>query len=233
MITFVLVHGAWHGAWCWELLTPILEDRGHRVITVELPATDPTAGSAAYAELALDHMIGVPDSEAVVVGHSLGGLTIPLIAEARGVRRLVFLCALIARPGTSLREQLGEQPDMFSPGFDGAPARDELGRSLWPDREEAIRTFYPDCPRELAERAAARLQPQASLPNAERSPLRRWPSVPCTYILARDDGVINPHWSRRAARERLDTEALELPGGHSPIVARPLELAELLITSAA
>jgi pimeloyl-ACP methyl ester carboxylesterase len=230
MITFVLVHGAWHGAWCWERLTPVLQERGHRVIAVDLPATDTAAGCAKYAEFVLDHVNGVPDREMVVVGHSLGGLTIPLIAAARPVRRLVFLCALIPQPGVSLSEQLREQPDMFAPGFQGGPARDELGRALWPDREEAIRAFYADCPRELAEPAAARLRPQASLPSAERSPLRRWPAVPSTYILARDDAAINPHWSRRAARERLAIEALELPGGHSPFISRPLELAEVLLT---
>jgi pimeloyl-ACP methyl ester carboxylesterase len=231
MITFVLVHGAWHGAWCWDQLTPLLQQRGHRVIAVDLPCTDTTAGCAAYAELVLGHMSGVREEEVVVVGHSLGGLTIPLVAAARPVSRLVFLSALIAKPGASLRQQLEEEPEMFAPGFHGGSARDELGRSMWPDREEAIRTLYPDCPRELADPAAARLRPQASLPSAERSPLRRWPAVPCTYILAREDAAISPHWSRRAARERLAVEALEVPGGHSPFMARPLELAELLVAS--
>jgi pimeloyl-ACP methyl ester carboxylesterase len=41
--TFAVVHGAWHGSWRWERLTPLLEELGHRVVVVDLPSEDPTA----------------------------------------------------------------------------------------------------------------------------------------------------------------------------------------------
>ena len=50
-MTFGLVHGAWHGAWCWERLVPELELLGHRTVAVDLPAEDPHAGLTRYAEL--------------------------------------------------------------------------------------------------------------------------------------------------------------------------------------
>jgi pimeloyl-ACP methyl ester carboxylesterase len=56
----------------------------------------------------------------------------------------------------------------------------------------------------------------------------RLPDLESTYVLGRDDACIGPEWSRRAARARLGVEAIELPGGHSPFLARPRELADAL-----
>jgi Alpha/beta hydrolase family len=230
MTAFVLVHGAWHGAWCWDELVPLLRARDHAAIAVDLPAGDPDAGCTAYAEVIGERIAGLGE-DVVLVGHSLAGLTIPLVAAARPVRRLVYLCALIPTPAMSFAEQLRSEPGILAPGFSGGPVRDAAGRSYWPDREEAITAFYADCPAELARAAADRLRPQAGLPSTERFPLASLPAVGSTYILTREDAAISPAWSRRAARERLGTTALELPGGHSPFLARPGELAELLIAA--
>jgi hypothetical protein len=80
-----------------------LQERGHRSIAVDLLCEDPGAGCSTYAEIVLEHVTSL-DTPPVVVGHSLAGLTIPLVAAAHPVRQLVFLNALIARPGASLRE---------------------------------------------------------------------------------------------------------------------------------
>ena len=82
MATFSLVHGAWHGGWVWNRLRAELEARGHVVATPDLPCDDIAADVADYARC-------VPPAH-VVVGHSLGGLTISLVdADVR-----VYLCAL-------------------------------------------------------------------------------------------------------------------------------------------
>lgn len=227
MTTFALVHGAWHGAWFWQPLSAALRERGHNPIAVELPADDPTAGFRAYVDVAVQALAGAR-GDPVVVGHSLGGLTIPLIADAQPVSRLVFLSAMVPEPGVSVADQLGREPEMFAPSFEGAPARDDSERSWWPDAAEAIGTLYPDCPRDLAEWAAARLRPQGRLPNTEPCPLTRWPEVESAYVLGRQDAVIDPAWARRTARERLGVEPVELPGGHSLPLSRPAELADAL-----
>ena len=103
MTTFGLVHGAWHGAWCWELLEPELRSRGHGSVAVDLPSEDPAAGSARYAELIVDALAGQDD--VVVVGHSLAGVTIPLVALARPVRHLVYLCGVMRDPGRSMKDR--------------------------------------------------------------------------------------------------------------------------------
>jgi pimeloyl-ACP methyl ester carboxylesterase len=228
MTTFALVHGAWHGAWCWERLIPELEAHGQAAIAVELPGADPGAGCAAYAEVVLAETASADDL--VLVGHSLGGLTIPLVAAARPVRKLVFLCALIPRPGVSLVEQLETEPEMFPPGFGAGLARDEAGRSYWPDPDDAIAVLYPDAPRQLAGWAAARLRPQGRPPNTEPCPLAQWPGTESVSLVAADDAAISPGWSRRAAQERLGVRAVELEGDHSPFLSRAGELAEVLLS---
>ena len=126
MATFALVHGAWHGAWCWERLSPQLEDAGHRVLAVDLPARDPTAGLTRYAELTADALGDADD--VVVVGHSLGAGSIPIVATLRPVRHLVFLCGLLPEPGKSVTDRYPTE-DVFMPGFAGNPVTLEDGTS--------------------------------------------------------------------------------------------------------
>ena len=225
MATFALVHGAWHGAWCWEGLVPELEARGHRPVAVDLPAEDPDAGLTRYAELTATALRD--EDEVVVVGHSLGAATIPLVARIRPVRHLVFLCGLIPEPGKSATDRYTEE-DVFVPGFAGNTATRDDGASWWPDPAAAIRCFFHDCVDDDARRAAARLRPQSSAPRREAWPAGGIPDVERTSILCRDERCIRPDWSRRAARTQLGVEPVELEGGHSPFLSRPLELAAAL-----
>ena len=132
MAGFTLVHGSWHGGWAWEPLRRELEARGHTVATPDLPCEDVTAGVAEYAQL-------VPPAD-VLVGHSLGGLTIPLVPA----RLRVFLCALV--PGL-------DRSEAYVPGFGSTRSRDELGRSYYPDPTDAARELqYPEDAAQLAQK---------------------------------------------------------------------------------
>jgi pimeloyl-ACP methyl ester carboxylesterase len=225
--SFVLVHGAWHGAWCWERLVPELERRGARAIAVELPGDDPDAGLADYRDCVL---AAIPDAEDVVlVGHSLGGVTVPLVAAARPLRALVLLCALVPQPGLSLSELSEVEPELFPPGFGEGLVRDEHGRSLWESAEAATATFYADCDADVARSAVARLRPQGRRASTDVCPLEAWPDVPPVSIVCTEDAAVGLDWARRTARERLGVEPIELPGGHSPFLSRPALLAETLL----
>jgi pimeloyl-ACP methyl ester carboxylesterase len=225
-LTFGLVHGAWHGAWCWERLVPELEARGHRAVAVDLPAGDPDAGLTRYAELTA---AALPDDDeiVVVVGHSLGAAAIPLVARLRPVRHLVFLCALIPEPGKSATDRYTEE-DVFVPGFAGNTATRDDGASWWPDPDAAIRCLFHDCSDDDARWAAGRLRPQSAAPRRETWPSDGIPDVERTSILSRDERCIRPDWSRRVARVELGVEPVELGGGHSPFLSRPRELAAAL-----
>lgn len=228
MTAFALVHGAWHGAWCWEALSEELKQRGHTWVVPELPATDVHAGASAYADCIVRELENVAEPIALV-GHSLAGLTIPLVASKGPVHHLVFLCALLPHFGLSLREQQAVLSPMSSE-FRAASNRQKRhpdGSTSWPP-ELARELFFHDCPDEVADAAVRQLRPQAATVASETTPVGSIPNVPTAYILCADDRVVSPVWSRSAAKERLGVEAFELPGGHSPFISRPTVLADLL-----
>ena len=198
MASFSLVHGAWHGGWCWDAVRAELEARGHVVHTPDLPSEDVAAGIEEYAAV-------VPPAD-VVVGHSLGGLTIPFVqAETH-----VFVTALVGGTGG---------PDVFVPGFGDGRVRDELGRSYYPD--PAVAAAELQYPPEHAHLAAG-LRRQAPL-SAERAPVEQ-----PVYVVCAQDAAIRPDWQRHLARDVLVVEPHELEAGHSPMLECPRELAALL-----
>jgi pimeloyl-ACP methyl ester carboxylesterase len=198
MASFSLVHGAWHGGWCWDPVRAELEARGHVVHTPDLPCEDVAAGVEEYAA-------AVPAAD-VVVGHSLGGLTIPWV-EAQ---THVFLTALVGGAGG---------PDVFVPGVGEGRIRDELGRSYYPD--PAVAAVELQYPPEYAHLASG-LRRQAPL-RADRAPVEQ-----PVYVVCAQDTVIRPDWQRHLARDVLGVEPLQLDAGHSPMLERPRELAALL-----
>lgn len=228
MTTFVLVHGAWHGAWCWERLVPELETRGHDAITMDLPSDDPAATFETYADVVVEAMKDSQAADIVLVGHSLAGLTVPLAATRHPIRRLVYLCALPAIPGLSFVDQLGTERMLNMEYVSGMSDTDAQGRRGWANTDLARQFMYADCDDETAESAIARLRPQAQSPYSVDCPLESYPSVPTTYVVCTEDHLVNPDWSREFAQKRLGAELIELPGSHSPFMSRPADLAEIL-----
>lgn len=198
MASFSLVHGSWHGGWCWNRVRAELETRGHEVHAPDLPCEDVAAGVEEYAA-------AVP-AAAVVVGHSLGGLTIPRV-EAQ---IHVFLAAIVAGTGGT---------EVIVPGFGAGRVRDELGRSYYPDPDVAASELqYPAEDAHLA----SGLRRQAPL-DADWIPVER-----PVYVVCAQDAVIRPAWQRHLARDVLGVEPHELDAGHSPMLECPGELAALL-----
>jgi pimeloyl-ACP methyl ester carboxylesterase len=227
--TFALVHGSWHGAWCWELLTPHLQRGGHAVVTMDLPCDDGSASFETYADVVCAALEGCFD-DVVLVGHSLAGSTVALVAARRPVRHLVYLCALVPDIGRSLRNQIRDEPDMVNPVYvKGLSEPDVQARTTWVDLELARALLCADCDEPTAEAALNRLRRQARYPYTVPFPLTEFPSVSCTSVVCTDDQFVGPDWSRRVARDRLGAELIELPGSHSPFFSRPSALAGVLL----
>jgi hypothetical protein len=224
---FGLVHGGWHGSWAWDLVVPELAARGQRSVAVDLPAHDPAAGAAEYAA-AVGTAVAGAGSDVVLVGHSLAGLTLPVIASRRPVRHLVYLAAMLPEPGRSVDERAAAGDRQTRRGLGRHLVAHADGSSSW-KQAAAVGVLYPDSPSERAAAAAARLRPQHWRITAETTPLTAWPEVPSTYVLCIDDQVVDPDWARRAVPALLGVQPMELPGDHSPFLARPAELADLLV----
>jgi pimeloyl-ACP methyl ester carboxylesterase len=224
--TFVLVHGAYHGSWCWELLTPELEARGKEVLAVDLPIGEPQFGAAQYAETIEAAVDGLTDP--ILVGHSMAGLVLPLVATNRDVGMLIFLAALLPQPGLSCQAQRANEPIDAPVEFETAEFT-TCGEGVWTvGPNTAIEMFYHDVPDETARWAVGRLRPQAYTFMHEITPLQKWPATERAYILCAEDRAVNPNWARRAVPTRLGVQPSEIEGGHSPFLSRPAELAELL-----
>ena len=229
MTTFALVHGGYHGPWCWEQLTPLLEQAGHHVVTMDLPLEDSTATFDTYADVVCAALDGC-DHETVLVGHSYAGNTIPLVASQRPLRHLVYLCAMVPEVGRSLAEQMTDVPPMLNPTYEhGLSALDDQMCQRWIDRDIASEMFYGDCDADLAKVALDRLRPQSVNPALYPTSLTEHPRVPTTYILCTEDQILRPQWSRDVVSRRLTAELVELPGDHSPMLSRPAVLADVLL----
>lgn len=226
MATFVFVHGAWHGGWSWDRLRPLLEARGHDSIAIDLPCED---GSASFDDYAAVTLAAIPPdaSDVVLVGHSLGGMTLPIVATRRRVRTLVFVCGVIPN--------LTGMPWDDGPPMDAGGVFDPLiqhahGSSSWPDFESAHAAFYADCPVDDARWAFSQLRRQNSKGLwASPYPLKAWPDVDMHVIAGADDVAVTADWVRHAAR-RIDAEPIVLPGAHSPFLARPSVLADTILS---
>ena len=97
MSAFVLVPGAGGSAWYWSRVVPLLQEAGHDAVAVDLPGDDENAGLPEYARLvetAIGGRTGV-----VLVAQSLGGFTAPMVCARAGVGELVFVNAMIPKPG--------------------------------------------------------------------------------------------------------------------------------------
>ena len=213
--TFALVHGAWHGSWCWELLTPFLRQAGHGVVAPELPSDDGSANFDTYADVMCSALQGC-DDEVIVVGHSLGGPAATLVAARRPVRHLIYLCAVVPECGLSQLDQFQAQPDMITPKYvngyvNGLSEPDEQGRTVWVDFDFVREMFYADCDERTVAAAIDHLRPQAAYPWTLPFSLTKSPSVPRTYVVCTEDQIITPEWSRRTARN-IGADIVELPG---------------------
>jgi Alpha/beta hydrolase family len=227
--TFVLLHGAYHAGWHFHLLVRELAARGHQALAPDLPCEDATAGAERYATVVAP-LLDVVDEGIVVVGHSLAGLFIPLLpARNPRVRHLVYLAALLPEPGVSFDDQQRRDPTAFS---HYQPRNEAIGNpdgSASCPEARALEVFFHDCPRDLGIEVAAHLRRQYWRHTQETTPLARWPNLRSDYILCRADRALNPEWSRRVAHERLGVAPIEIEGGHSPFLARPAELAGILV----
>jgi pimeloyl-ACP methyl ester carboxylesterase len=214
MATYVLIHGAGDSAWCWHLVARELHELGHDVVAVDLPCEDESAGLADYTDTVVRATAGRGDL--VVVGHSLGGFTAPLVCTRVPVGLLVLVAAMVPSAGETGNEW------WVNTGYGSAASEQDSQ-----DGSE-IAVFYHDVPAELAADASTRWRDQAETPMLEPWPLDAWPDVPTRYLLCRDDRMFPAEWTRRMVPERLGITPDEIDGGHCPFLSRPRELAQRL-----
>jgi pimeloyl-ACP methyl ester carboxylesterase len=230
MSTFVLIHGAWHGAWCWRKVTSRLEKLGHRVVAPDLPGLgdDRTPVERVSLPMWTRHVCDILDAESepvILVGHSRGGIVLSEVAEQRPdkIRALVYLTAFLVRDGECLFDLA--QRDMSSlVAGNMVMSPDKLCSTV---REEFLRdAFYALCSDEDFELARRRLRPEPTVPLATpvRVTAENFGRVPRIYVQCLRDRAIPPALQEQMYSASPCREVRTLDTDHSPFFSAPDEL---------
>lgn len=221
MARFVLIPGAGGSAWTWHLLVRELAGRGHEAVAVDIREDDPLLGLEDYAATVLEAVDG--RGESVLVAHSMGAFTAPMVAERTPLRMLVLVNPMTPVPG--------ETPGGWWEATGQPTAREAAERAAGRDPEiTEDATFFHDLPEPVRE--AARREGRAPSATAFGQPcaFTRWPQVPLRVVVGRDDRFFPLAFQQRLVRERLGLEPDVMGGGHLLALSRPAELADRLET---
>ena len=215
----LLVHGAWHGPWCWAKVIDALRERGVDVHATELHRGSVEADTAAV-QADVNRLSG--GDGVIVCGHSYGGVVISGLAPA-GVAHLVYLCAFMPHPddagmfggmaaiGGSLQKAIRLDPERSETTIDPSAAPD---------------AFYGDCSEEDVAFALARLRPQSAFDLQVPIPRACWTERPSTYVVCSEDQAVPVELQRELAKRA--TATVTWRASHSPFLSMPAQVAELL-----
>ncbi len=217
--SFVLIPGAGGMAWYWHRVAPLLEQAHQEPIAVDLPGDDASPSLSDYADRVV-RAIG-KRTNVILVAHSLGGFTAPLVCARAAVRMLVFVNAMIPNPGETAGawwDNTGAvQARVAAAGRGGYSADFDLQTYFLHDVPEAVWRDGPP-PREQTE---AIFQ--------HRCQFQGWPQVPIKVIASANDRFFPLDFQRQVARDRLDKDVEAVPGGHLVALSHPHELVDRLL----
>jgi pimeloyl-ACP methyl ester carboxylesterase len=236
MSVYVLVHGAWHGSWCWDKVVPLLEKEGHEVYTPDLPGHGydktpiPEISLQAYTDCLCDILDTQPEP-VILVGHSMGGVVVTQAAEYRPdkVKILVYLAAFLLQNGEFLLQYAEQDKDsLVLPNL--IMSQDQSFATL---KDEAVKeAFYGDCSDEDIEKARSLLVPQASAPLATPVKISQdnFGRLPMIYISCSRDRAISPPIQEKMCSNLLCEKVIQMDTSHSPYLSAPEELAKHLLS---
>jgi pimeloyl-ACP methyl ester carboxylesterase len=223
--TFVLLPGAGSDSWYWHRVTPLLEERGHSVIAVDLPYGDDAAGQYEFADVVVDAAEDV-EGAIVLVAQSMSAFTAAIVCQ-RGevdVDLLVLVAPMLPAPGEAPGQWWATtgQPEAKR-AFDVQEGRD-------PDAPDDLRSlFFHDVPAAVTEQAFSQEPPVVSdTPFETVWQADAWPHVKTRVVAGSRDRLFPLDFMQRIVRERLGIVPEVIDAGHLAALARPDELAAML-----
>lgn len=231
----ILVHGACHGGWCWDKVTPLLEAKGLRVLAPDLPDLPLTEKDPVtrWGEIVADLAEREARSDrVVVVGHSRGGVVVSTAAEKApdAIGGLIYLAASLLpdrQTMTGAWRAFTDQPaEWVSP--------DAEGLSFTVTKGAYHRLFCPMSDAETAGEGEARLRPEpiASFTTPIRTSAQNFGRVPRAYIETTRDLIIPLAFQRSMQAALPCTQVATLDADHLPFFAMPERLADTLASLA-
>lgn len=240
MACFVLIHGSWHGGWCFDLVAERLRAAGHHVAAPDLPGMGGNEEELAavtldhWAEFAAQHCRSMKaqfGGSVVLAGHSRGGIVISEAGERapEDISALVYICAMMLPDGFS--RAVFKEHEIPNPAFDALISKTPSGAGTVITGENPGAVFAQLSPPELVEKAMLRFVAEPHGPRATPLDLTkdRWGSIPRTYVECAEDRTI-PLSSQRLMQELSPgSKRVTLDADHSPFFSRPDELTAALI----
>jgi pimeloyl-ACP methyl ester carboxylesterase len=215
MARYVFIPGAGGIAYYWHRVTALLETAGHEAIAVDLPARDERAGLREYTECVLAAIDG--KHHTILVAQSFGGFTAAMASSRTRVGGLIFVNAMIPRPG----ETFGDWGDaVHSRKARIAKAK----RDGYSEEFDDATYFLHDIPADVVKELAKHEHDQSDTPFGEPCDFKKWPEIPIRSLAGADDRLFPVELQQQIARDRLGIEAEVIPGGHLVALSRPAEL---------
>jgi pimeloyl-ACP methyl ester carboxylesterase len=178
------------------------------------------SGLAVYADIVINAI--VERSDVILVAQSLAGFTAPLVCTRASVRVLVFVNAMIPKPG----ETAGAWWDATG----AVAAREKAAtRRGYATEFDAATYFLHDVPQDVLRAGPEQQRDEADTVFGEPCRFEHWPDIPIHIVAGRDDRYFPIEFQRRVARERLGKEVEEIPGGHLVALSNPKGLTERLL----
>lgn len=236
MSTYVLIHGAWHGSWCWDKVVPLLKKEGHKAEAPDLPGHGKNKRPISEISLQayVDHVCQILDTQfepVILVGHSLGGVVITQAAEYRPekIKALIYLSAFLLRNGEFLFQLAGgDATALILPNL--IMAEDQSYSTI---RDDGIKeVFYGDCSDEDVTRAKSLLVPQATAPFATpvNTTEEKFGSVRRAYISCLRDKAVSPALQEQMYKALLCEKVVTMDTCHSPFFSDPERLVGHLLS---
>ncbi|TDE95844.1 alpha/beta hydrolase [Occultella glacieicola] len=219
MTLFGLIPGAGCDPAYWAPTQRALDALGFDSVAVDLPSSDDGADFNTYADVTVDALAGHAD--VVLVAHSFGAFTAPLVCARRPVDLLVLLSAMVPQPGES-------PADWWAATGQEQAQADAAAAAGRPGEESMADVFYHDLTPAQSEQAQLWDRPQSATPFEQTWPMTHWPEV-ATHVLGfAEDRLFPLPFQRRVAAQRLGLRVTAVPGGHMGMVSRPGPLAAAL-----
>jgi len=241
--TYILIHGAWHGACCWKKVVPLLEAEGNKVIAVDLPghgADKSPVQNVSFNDYvnSVVEVVNAQHGPVILVGHSMGGVVIAQVAEVLGKEKivsLIFLDAFMPDNGESVFS-LAEKAERKNANSNITKSGPSLLESLIPSEdqkttklkaENVVALFYHDCSSEDVAFAQANLgwQPMACLGTPVHVTAARYGVIPKFFILCTKAGDLD---KSSLVNNVICQKVFTLESSHSPFFSMPEQLAKII-----
>lgn len=234
---FVLIHGAWHGAWCWAAVINELDKRGDRAFAVDLPGTNgnPLDRAKVSLEVYVDSVVRWIDGRnlrnVVLAGHSMGGLVLPGVAAkmTRRIKRVVFVTAIVAEDG---KPAFDPGSETTKPLIQLAESRYDKSLPIEAMEENFRKFFFQDASRELQNWVLGALCPQPMRPFLDPVPMKAFHAsgIPQSYLVCEDD--IAPggtgHFHDQYLPRLTNPSIRKVKSGHEVMFTQPRACADAL-----